>query len=829
MRVPKSERSTNLRWFGLAALSAAVVATVLSGLAGPAAAAPATMAAPANVAAAANVPAALVQAAPAVARPDDEPAPAASSETDPQAAEAAAATPPTSKCRGAIALGRVYSCDSLTGTAHHRYTFTTTADEDTVYAVVTRGSGDIPSAALTNADGNYLCNVGGYATSCTLGAAGTYTIDVYLYFGGSGDYLISVQSMKAPSACRQLGAGFFSFASAGLHLDVPAGTAATCLGFDQPVGAVLYPRLSTTGDVRGTVLDGAYQGLCPIQSGGGLCQLATPGPYRIFLQETYGNAAVADLKLPRLSQAAGCVTLPLATFGDPGTDTATATVVPQGLACHRLRPTAAGPLLVRINPSQGLGWTIYDDAGQPVCSSYDSINGCAVPAAGTYTLIVLNSGYSPVTYQVAAVALYRNAGCAPGTPTTWSPAALVAHQTSPVQTNCQPFNGKAGDRILTYGAPDVYNNLPFWLVDGAGTWLCRTYEPEDGCVLPADGQYRVISYLSTWDGSSTDLTYKLQVRRLNNPVGCPAVQISGYDTAPPAGGIRCRVFNVSNLGPYLLQTVDSGGYRGYGQIYDAAGLKVACGTICTLPAAGRYTMVLGGNGRNEVIDNDLQYSFTFRSATPTNCPAVGDALSPLAPRVGTFTGVGEADCLRLASPAGASIYALEAADATGAARPTVTVLDATGQFVCESSWSLRQYPCQLTGTAPFVAVLTMPDGVTAGDYRSAFVRLDGAPTCPTLPKDATGVTVNTSATAFAACSSIAGDQHAASERFTYTRTAGQGLATLTVYGVNGQTYCSTGRWETFTFTCTLPAGPVTVILRADAADATYQITRADPA
>lgn len=71
------------------------------------------------------------------------------------------------------------------------------------------------------------------------------------------------------------------------------------------------------------------------------------------------------------------------------------------------------------------------------------------------------------------------------------------------------------------------------------------------------------------------------------------------------------------------------------------------------------------------------------------------------------------------------------------------------------------------------------------------------------------------------------DQHAARQSFTWSRTAGAGDARLSILDGQGIRYCgpsgySVGR----TITCTLPAGPVTVLLESDALAATYRLTHA---
>jgi hypothetical protein len=508
---------------------------------------------------------------------------------------------------------------------------------------------------------------------------------------------------------------------------------------------------------------------------------------------------------------------------------------PEEVSCHKVRTSTAGMVAVRIYPDQQLSWRLYDDQGQQICAEYESGRACELPAAGAYTLLVQNEDFGGErTFQVAVAALFRNAGCSPNTGTSWDLPALLVHQTSAVQTNCQLFRGNAGDRIMTYAAPTVYNEVAWWLADSTGAVVCPELSEEDGCVLPANGTYRVVSYLRTWDGESDDLTYRLQVRRLSNPAGCPAVTPGAYGAAPAGapGGIRCRILDIPAAGTYLLKAVDAENYETYGQVYDAAGLRMsACGTLmCTFTAPGRYTMVLDGSVPTSVIDNDFRYAVVLLHGAPSGCPTVSDMGYAGAPHRGEFAAAGEHDCLTLSSPAGARIVELLPGDATGAGAPWTTVVDATGAYVCDSSWALRQYSCELTGTAPFYAVLDPDEGHPTGTYALAYARVDGPPACPVLPRGAAGATVATGADRFAACFSIAADQHAAREIFTYRRTSGDGDARMSIFDRTGIRYCGpTGASVDRTFTCPLPDGPATVILEADAVNATYQVTHRDAA
>jgi hypothetical protein len=79
---------------------------------------------------------------------------------------------------------------------------------------------------------------------------------------------------------------------------------------------------------------------------------------------------------------------------------------------------------------------------------------------------------------------------------------------------------------------------------------------------------------------------------------------------------------------------------------------------------------------------------------------------------------------------------------------------------------------------------------------------------------------------FSVCRSIPADAHAAGETFTWRRTAGTGGADLSIFDAEGVRHCGpTGTFPERAVTCALPPGPLTVVLNAAEAEATYDLTR----
>ncbi len=778
---------------------------------------------------------AMVAETPAAAAPSlPRVAPAPARPVAPAVAPAAPARPaaPTG-CGGPLAFGKIVACPSITGDRRDAYTVTTTKDNDKLFTMLTRGSGDWSGGEVTGSDGAHVCFITVDAGTCQLKAAGRYTVTVSLSTGGSGNYTLSAQSMRTPSTCTTLPNQFFSFASTGEPGRLPAGSAGNCYRFNQPVGSVvrLWSPMAN-GDVQGTILDGQFQPVCQVRYAQ-FCTFSTAGPYHLDLFEAYGTATPYRLRMSRITRAAGCAPLRLASFGDPGRYASTGSLGGQDtIACHKLHMPSPGTVGIRIFNSQLISWYVYDDAGRAVCDGYN-LRSCHLPAAGDYAVITLNRDWNPITYQIAAPALFRNAGCAGGTDLSWAKAAILVHQTSPVQTNCQPFHGTAGDRVIVYRASTNYNFVTTWLVDSTGEPLCTGFSDEDGCVLPATGTYRALSYLTSWTAGTSDATYKLQVRRLSQPVGCPVVAPGTYNAAPAgaAGPIRCRILDIAKPGAYIARAYDAENNWTNASVYDRTGHRICDDSgYCQIPAAGRYTMVLNGGAINSVIDNDFSYVTTLLPYQPSGCPAVSDTGYRDAPYRGGFTAPGEYACLQLATPTGARIAELLPTDATGSAYPSGYVLDSTGTFVCDSSWSLRQSTCELTGAAPYYVVLNENGGNAPGAFSVAFARVDGSPACPVLSRDPNGATVPTGSDHFAVCFSIPADQHASAETFTWHRTSGTGGGTLSVFSGTGSRYCGpVGPDADRTVTCTLPDGPATVILETGAVDAAYQITHKDAA
>ena len=148
--------------FSLVSIIAVLAAMVSTVLIGPSAAMASDRQAPDRL----SAPKAAVAAAPATAQRG----PATSAAVRVRAAE----------CGGPLAFGQIVACPSITGDEQHVYTVTTRRNADTLFTQRSDGSGDSITAAITAPNGDFVCGFGGFAGTCQLGAAGTYTITVRL-------------------------------------------------------------------------------------------------------------------------------------------------------------------------------------------------------------------------------------------------------------------------------------------------------------------------------------------------------------------------------------------------------------------------------------------------------------------------------------------------------------------------------------------------------------------------------------------------------------------------------------------------------------------------
>jgi len=531
-----------------------------------------------------------------------------------------------------------------------------------------------------------------------------------------------------------------------------------------------------------------------------------------------------------------CAPVALASFGDPGDAVNKATPPGQGSSCFTLTAPAAGLYLVSDDNSGTYAQVSAADGTEVDC--YDERTGrngvCEVPAAGTYTLRIVNGGWADAPTSFTVVPLGAGtAGCFDSVGTGWDLDPVSRTSVGGLEVDCQEFEGTPGERVrLTHGTK-VYGDTLAWITDESGAWICPrvTEDDEDtrSCVLPGDGPYRVLSTV-TYAGSGYPAEYAVKVRSLSDPRGCRTASVRSFGKLAGLeyGTNPCFTFSVDRPGSYLAHAVDVYSADAV-RVYDTDG-KIACreSDPCRLPAAGTYTAVLDDAYPFPYADGEPDDLLLLDRASDAGCVATGTG-----GHKGELSTVGQYDCLTLDAPQGAHIAALTPLASSGV-DAEVAVYDRDGVTQCTAT-ELADGDCVLTGAAPYRALVHTDDvGEDAtGPYAIAFHRTDTANDCPVLPAgsfaaDGAKAELTTGEGVFSGCLSIPADAHTGAELLQLVNTSGGVPAKFSVLDADGRKVCdrtsSTNGWTV----CPLTPGQAhTVLVTGRDLAATYTLARRD--
>ncbi|KAB2591348.1 hypothetical protein [Streptomyces arboris] len=522
------------------------------------------------------------------------------------------------------------------------------------------------------------------------------------------------------------------------------------------------------------------------------------------------TAATADTE--------NCPSFPLSAFGEAAPEGNTLTLPAEGTACYTF--TVEKPGMHRLVQSGGneVRITVHDGEEQVEC--YDPYWGdgwCRLERTGEFTLRLANR-WDPSTVTFALTPLATDEGCTAQVPTDWASPPFVARAAGPTAVQCARLDAKPGERYTDDVTTTRYGDGTSWITDETGARICPPFNEDDsdGCVLPGDGPYRVLTNVSASEGGFP-AEYALKVRRTSDPVGCARVPLNTYNSAPttvtPVTG--CKTFTAPHAGPYEVYGVDSS--RTKLTVYDRAG-KTVCAPWngCELPAAGDYT-----------VRTDDATLILDRSST-AGCESAGLGLHR-----STFASAGEIDCVQLPLPAGARLAALTPLSGPEP-RPDLTLFDARGAYVCGSG-GLSDGTCALTGTAPFRLQVSTDDADPAtGPYAIALHRTDAASGCQALPagdftEQSASARITTGGGVFSQCLSIPADAHSAAEILQLKAAPGtMSTAQFSVLDKSGKQVCFVySSLHTWTACDLAPGVAHTVLVTGRDTTATYSLTRRD--
>jgi hypothetical protein len=525
------------------------------------------------------------------------------------------------------------------------------------------------------------------------------------------------------------------------------------------------------------------------------------------------------------SEPAACSPLALAPFGDPGDAVTSGTLTAGTQQCFTVQADA-GEHLFMLRDSRNLitGKVEGPDGVLDCYASSSHVGRCTVPAAGTYTVRLRNDEVDPSDFRMFVVPLGEAEPCEPAIGTAWDQPVPVRTTADDFQVNCQRITAEPGERIITYANTVVYGDATAWITDETGKPVCERELDKPGCVLSGDGPYRVLSYASSDEG--TPVRYQLQVVRLSNPQGCPAVEVGRYGAAPasPTGTVRCRIVKVPAAGRYLVTPVDERNSIWWTFVYDGESTQVCRGGWCTFPAAGSYTLVVGDPHR--AFDGSYATAFLDRAGSE-GCVPVEEGLHE-----GLLAAAGQYDCLELPMPQGSRISG-QPRRGTGPVIHT-EVLDATGALQCDES-ALRASNCLLSGVAPYRAIVNADAGEEPGPYAISFLRTDNPPpgTCAVMPRitfsDASNATrLTTGNGVFTHCLAIPAADHSASELFDLRTDSGTAYANFSVTDESGQLKCERTSVKNGWSVCPLTPGKAhTVVFTGQDTAASYTLSRRD--
>ncbi|MFD3654837.1 hypothetical protein [Streptomyces sp. NPDC058620] len=517
-----------------------------------------------------------------------------------------------------------------------------------------------------------------------------------------------------------------------------------------------------------------------------------------------------------------CSALPLSSFGEAAPAEGTVDIPADGDVCFTVTVEQPGlhRLLMSGSGTENTYASVFDGEAEINCYAPQWGAGwCDLGRQGAYTLRLHNNWPDPSRPTVALTPLRTEDGCSPETGTAWDRAPLTGSAAGPTAVQCQPFSARPGERITHDISTTVAGDSGSWITDETGARICPHFNEDDseGCVLPGDGPYRVLSQVS-YAERGYPAEYTLKVRRLSDPVGCARVPLNAYNSAPTASSSAtgCKTFTAPAPGRYDVYGVGSSGRTVLG-VYDRDG-KTVCTTWsgCALPAAGDYTVLT--DRATLIIDR----------ASSVGCVGAGMGLY-----TSEFTVGGEIDCLSLPLPAGARMAVLKALNGPQP-QPDVTVVDADGVQRCDRE-ALSAGTCELSGTAPFrVLVSTDDEQQPTGAYTLALHRTDAASGCPAIPAgdfsaNSAHARFSTGDGVFSHCLSIPADAHSAQENLQIQAAPGTtSTAGFSVLDANGKQVCTAYSTLSTWTTCALaPRVAHTVLVTGRDTPATYTLTRRD--
>ncbi|MDX3073331.1 IPT/TIG domain-containing protein [Streptomyces sp. MI02-7b] len=567
----------------------------------------------------------------------------------------------------------------------------------------------------------------GSAGWCELPHAGAYTVTVANYGWTTDTFDLAVVALATTANCGpETGT---SWDTPAVDVSVPGPLGMACVPFTGTAGerVLLYADGTTLyAGATSWITDATGARICPHfnEDDSIGCVLPGDGPYRVLRQVTgtgEGSPAEHTVAVRRLSDPAGCETVPLNTFGSGPTATT------PGTECKVFTAPKAGRYDVyQVSSDSRSGTDVYDRAGKSVCRS------CELPA-GTYTVLTDQS----------TLILDRSstAGCRPAGLGTYHGELGEVGEVDCLTLSLPEGARMAALRPLSTTGPSI----DVVVVDAEGVQRCDGTDLAQGsCALTGTGPFRAL--VSTTTQSTPTGPYDLAFHRTDDASGCQVFPAGDFTAASASAGFgtgdgafsHCLTIPADDhsametlhlrAAPGTTGTARFSVLDADGKQVCSAGPSLLTWVACGLTPGVAHTVLVTGR------ETAATYTLVRRDVTATakGCTA-NPATAVGGPSTGGALGVpGETVCRQVTTANAGDTLHVNVRDALGTANSYV--FDADGKSLCLRANS----SCAVSGSTRYQVLVTVPSSLkAASSYRFDALRIatpqGPAPECGTVP------------------------------------------------------------------------------------------------
>ncbi|MDH6709463.1 hypothetical protein P3T27_006211 [Kitasatospora sp. MAA19] len=275
-------------------------------------------------------------------------------------------------------------------------------------------------AQVLDASGAKQCEISrGSSTTCKL--TGTVPFRAVLTGTPSKAYGLVVHRTEEAGGCTAWPQSGFD-GTWGVEVPLTAAAPQACLSLPadkhSTTELIDYANLKNQLNAELTVFDAAGAPVCTGVAGGNsasTCRLAANVPYTALLNGS-GGADTYRLARHDISPSANCLTPTSTTVGGPGISFDLTSAL--DARCVRVTAASSDKYALGVRTSDGAYGknallSVVDIEGKPLCTQFGS--ACQLTGAGSYTAVVLASGYTdkPIRTSVDAWKVHTAAGWAP--------------------------------------------------------------------------------------------------------------------------------------------------------------------------------------------------------------------------------------------------------------------------------------------------------------------------------------------------------------------------------------------------------------------------------